>query len=323
MHALGEHAEALQVYSTVDWAAEGVVPGEASLVDNLRGRCLQGISLELQPNPAPSLALDTYCAAADLLPATAPFDRYREAHRFVSRALSRAAVLSTRAADAGRARTVLKRYHTVARAWPPSFRPRQRMAMLRMYIRALETEADEIEVLDALTQGQEVLGASTSFPRAGESNLPVSEFADAAVALYDLNPSPALRERATKIQWWAMQLTFHSQSVLRHLVRLLADANELQEAKRCLDLYVRLVLKARQTHARANAGDDDETFVRALIHGARMVVKLLDDPVGAWQYVVQAGETGALKDNVDEAKGIVRMAMAMQGEFWIKRAQHD
>lgn len=317
LHALGDHPQALQVYSTVNWAAEGVVPGEATLIDHIRGRCLQGISLELQPSPAPSLAIDTFTAAADLLPSNAPFERYREAHRFVSRALTRAAVLCLRtAADPQRARTILEKFHTVALSWPTSFRPNQRAAMLRMHLGALEAQAGEQQIVDALEQGQQLLGSSTSFPRAGENNVQVQDFAIKAVRLYDQHPSPALRTQAIKIQWWAMQLTYHSQAVLRHLVRLLADSTQSadhQDAKRCFELYVRLVLKARQTQTHAASDDDDETFVKALIHGARFMVTALAEPAEAWRYVVLASERELLTSQVEEAKGVVRMAMAMKG----------
>ncbi|KAF8321267.1 hypothetical protein DL93DRAFT_2073084 [Clavulina sp. PMI_390] len=47
--------------------------------------------------------------------------------------------------------------------------------------------------------------------------------------------------------WWGTRLTFHSQRILRHLVRLQLATGDFDKSKRTLHLYVQLVSKNRQT----------------------------------------------------------------------------
>jgi hypothetical protein len=97
----------------------------------------------------------------------------------------------------------------------------------------------------AIRDGQRLLAQTTSFPRAGAINKPVRSFTNLCVALADR--SPGLTMAVIDILWWSMTLTFQSQSVLRHLTRLLHRKDQDTDARRTFELYVQLVLKSRQT----------------------------------------------------------------------------
>lgn len=264
LHAAGAHDAALRRYDTVDWAADaraGVVEGDAAVVDRLRARCLQGLCHELSSTPSPALALQAYLATVPLFHALAApsFDACREACRFLATALFRAAILAARQPAGARAQTlaILRTFHACSASWPASFRPVQRQKMLVLYLRALLSPSPapalprqqwEKQVSLALTNGQALLEQSTTFPRAGSVNHPVVLFAQLAVQLYTLLPrSRALSDQVVGLLWWATTLTFQSQSILRALIRVLSDREEYSDAKRVFELYVGLVLKARQT----------------------------------------------------------------------------
>ena len=158
--------------------------------------------------------------------------------------------------------------------------------------------------------------------------------------------------------------------MLRHLTRLLVAVGDSVDARRTFELYVDLVLKARETQqpeislqlkrrltedvpaspqeieqqaedaedgggpqaeerkmqtAEAEIDRDDE-FIGALIVGSRLLARDLLEPEEAWRYACLAGDvvsngdrTGRgvvarLRSEVEECKGIVRMAMAVGGE---------
>lgn len=316
------------------------------------------------------------------------FDSHREVYRHFSTALSRAAVLSSRTANITQTLRILRTYHAYSDSWAPTFRPFQRQRMLHLYLRALISgfpptgvasvepyllgsgstsyparQTWQLEVIEAFNQGQRLLSATTTFPRAGSINVPVTAFTELCVALAD-QYRPLIRN-AVGILWWSMNLTFQSQSVLRHLTRLLASSGNAEDARRTFELYVELVLKARQTHQpesslqlkRRPAEDDaadaatiakeageaeyqegalaeerqtqtaeaeldtDEDFVEALLVGSRVLLKDLGEAEDAWRYVVLAGDvieeshqlgrriSQSLKAEVEECKGIVRIAM--------------
>jgi hypothetical protein len=223
------------------------------------------------------------------------------------------------------------------------------------------------ETVEALRLGRSLLAATTSFPRAGSINTPVTLFTSLAVALAD--QCAALQQEVIGVLWWAMTLTFQSQSILRHLTRLQVAQGEPVDARRTFELYVQLVLKARETQqpetslqlkrrptedhpaspkqiAREQveakeegaAGmdgrkgevaeteiDGDEEFIEALLVGSRVLLKELNEPDEAWRYVILAGDvvevadaakpriSRALRAEVEEVKGIVRMAMGARG----------
>ncbi|WVQ76332.1 hypothetical protein IAR50_005997 [Cryptococcus sp. DSM 104548] len=291
-HALGNHDAALRVYETVDWNTEsrsGVVEGDAAVVERIRGRCLQGISYELSSPTNTALAIQTYLSTVPLLqslqsftlpipaylgksPArVASFEAHREVFRFISTALARSAVLSSReSGQEARQQSlqILRTFHTLSANWPSGFRPIQRQKLLILYLHALHSspftsgsllytsqpsslspaQLWHSEVLHALTQGKNLLSNTTSFPRAGAVNHPVLLFTTLSTQLYALSPlSSSLSQATLDLLWWAMTLTFQSQSILRNLLRVMVDRKEWEDAKRIFGLYVDLVLKARQT----------------------------------------------------------------------------
>ena len=220
---------------------------------------------------------------------------------------------------------------------------------------------------EAIRLGRSLLSSTTTFPRAGSVNYPVTAFTTLCVALAD--NSPSVSREVISTLWWSMTLTFQSQSILRHLVRLLAAVGDAADARKAFELYVQLVLKARETqqpdislqlkrrptedvaagpkeiqrqaeNAAEEQGeqaeerktqtaeaevDNDEEFVEALLVGARLLLKDLSETDEAWRYVCLAGDvidlsikyrrtiSPNLRGQVEECKGIVRMAMGMKG----------
>ncbi|EIW68009.1 hypothetical protein TREMEDRAFT_44986 [Tremella mesenterica DSM 1558] len=404
LHALGLHTEVIRLGRQMDWEnpQTGSVEGDASVLERLRARTLFGMSAELIPEPDYDLAFESYLSVIPLLklfkqynppfptylstPKTQntalPFDRYREVFRFISTALTRAAIITSRAnRPIINILRIVRTYHALSSSWPPAFRPVQRQRMLLLYLRALHagyppSGASPLparmvwrkEVIEAMRTGRQLLATTTTFPRAGSVNAPVTAFTDLCVALYDT--CPLLVKEVLGVLWWSMTYTFQSQSVLRHLTRLLAASGDATDARRTFELYVGLVLKSRQTaqpevslqlkrrptedmpaspsdialqagqaadgdgpmsEERKNQtaeaeSDGDEDFVEALLVGARVLLKDLGDAEEAWRYVNLAGDVvingdkqgqgcrGNLKAEVEECKGIVRMAMAMQAQ---------
>lgn len=189
------------------------------------------------------------------------------------------------------------------------------------------------EAIVAIRQGQRLLEQTTTFPRAGAVNRPVRSFTNLCVALADR--SPELAPTVIEALWWSMSLTFQSQSTLRHLARLLQREDQLEDAKRIVELYVQLVLKARETAepeqslhleevplkrlstidrddvaTTSEMGDEaqgldgeveaeadgDEAFIQGLLVGVQIVS--LDNLEEAWRYACLA------KDVVHAAKDI-------------------
>jgi hypothetical protein len=223
--------------------------------------------------------------------------------------------------------------------------------------------------LEAFNQGQQLLSGTTTFPRAGTLNIPVRRFTEACVALADIH-TPFAKD-VVAILYWAMTLTFQSQSLLRHLTRLLAASGSFADAKRHFELYVKIVLKDRETkspeislqlkrrptiseaahpdviakeveEAEDDSGPEAEElksqyaeaesdsvadFVHTLIVGSRFLLKDLGEVEEAWKYAGLAGKMVSITDHrkehvpvklraeLDECRGIVRMAMAMSSEM--------
>ena len=153
------------------------------------------------------------------------------------------------------------------------------------------------EALEVVNAYRAVLTATTSFPRAGERNVAVEEFAEIAVALWEAGwvvPSGAGKQTTEGVNedlgttWvidllqWSQTLTFNSSLVLRHLTRLLylsatspmtpAPKNNML-AKRTLQLYIQVVGKAWEA-SKEGVGEDmdaDVRWVETLVFGARML----------------------------------------------------
>ncbi|WRT63735.1 uncharacterized protein IL334_000658 [Kwoniella shivajii] len=409
LHALGSHEDALSVYGSVDWTAEnrfGIVQGDAAVLERIRGRYLQGLSYELSPIPDYTRAIQSYLLTIPLLQSLSsfhlpipsyfctqptsqlPFDPYREIFRYLSTALTRAAVLSARqstptAEERQMTLRILRTYHSFNSSWPASFRPVQRQRMLVLYLRTLEAtypaprqpppetpllypgscslSARSLwtkEVTEAVRQGRSLLQATTSFPRAGSLNRPVTTFTELSVALY--SRSAELGREIISVLWWAMTLTFQSQTILRHLTHLLSDVGDSVDARRVFELYIQLVLKARETQQpessvqlRSSIANDDSAspdeaqqeaenadpdnimkkgstpeseidtdrqFIETLLGGTRLLSRDLGETEEAWRYATLAGDVisnggigvgNVLRARIEEAKGIVRMGMAV------------
>ncbi|PWN51062.1 TPR-like protein [Violaceomyces palustris] len=167
------------------------------------------------------------------------------------------------------------------------------------------------EVLTVQLAAATSLGRSSDFPRAGQINTAVLDFADELMRGWELNGEqggePA--DEAVDILYSLVRVTFHSQKLARHIFKLLFAAERYDEAKRALDAYIQIVDKGREANA-AGAGaqasegvgklangidknghddgeaerdkvledfEDDETYARALILGARSVGTYLKD----------------------------------------------
>ncbi|OXH60419.1 hypothetical protein J002_01880, partial [Cryptococcus neoformans] len=336
LHAAGAHDAALARYDTVDWAADstaGVVHGDAAVVDRLRARCLQGLCYELSSTPSPALALQSYLATVPLFQsvttANPSFDAYREAYRFLATALFRATILSARRPPETGSQTlkILRTFHAYSASWPASFRPVQRQKMLILYLRALYAapftpstllypspasslsprQQWEKEVSLALKNGQALLEQSTTFPRAGAVNHPVVLFSQLAIQLYTLLPrSRALSDQVLNLLWWATTLTFQSQSVLRSLVRILADRQEYSDAKRVFELYVGLVLKARQTaqpeislQLQRRPTDDDAAHPTDIQRQASQATRAVDPASPATEALVKQATSASYEADGD------------------------
>ncbi|WWC66660.1 uncharacterized protein I206_100564 [Kwoniella pini CBS 10737] len=424
LHALGSHEDALRIYEGIDWNAEnrfGTVQGDAAVLDRIRARCLQGLSFELAPQPNYDRSIQSYLQTIPLLQSLSshtlplpsyltnqpspksPFDPQREVFRWISTALTRAAVLSSRQPDPASQKIqstlrVLRTYHAFSASWPATFRPIQRQRMLLLYLRALQASypssrspvAEPLllfsssstsprfsarsmwkkEVLEIIHNGRSLLQSTTSFPRAGSINRPVTEFTELAVGLY--SKSAELGKEVISTLWWSMNLTFQSQAILRHLSHLLSDVGDSADARRVFELYVQLVLKAKETQQpetslqlqTKSTNEDaaspseirkqqdvetadesaegqtaepdietDKQFVEALLGGIRLLNRDLGEVEEAWRYSVLAGDVLAssrgvgikdeLKARIEEAKGIVRMGMAVHTADAIDRPTYQ
>ncbi len=223
-------------------------------------------------------------SALTLPNSTSSFESHREVHRWLSTSLLRASILSASGnkPDMDQTLRILRTYHLVARCWPSGFKMKQRGFMMGLYLRGLHARfpGDEEngskagsesglflmsvqskgatggskvavwnqEVREAIQSRQGSLSETTKFPRAGEVNHQVESFMDDCVSLWERGGCGVqLGRDVTQILWWGMSLTFHSQSLLRHLTRLLQATGSHSDAKRTFELYVQLVLKARQT----------------------------------------------------------------------------
>lgn len=285
----------------------------------------------------------------------ASFESQREVLRHVSTALARATVITGRGTDSASTLRILRTYNALATNWAPSFRVNQRQRMLSLYLSALQSSYPvtgsppveryllnggapsrqpratwRAEVAEALGTSQKSLSDSTSFPRAGETNHPVVNFANQAAAFATISP-PLTREVINSL-WWATTVTFQSQAVLRHLTRLQVAAGDATDARRTFELYVSLVIKARQArypesalelalnpddaaaeevaknglerdsdaeheadHAHGDL-DSDSDFVSALLVGSRLLLLDLDEPSEAWRYISLAGDVVRMHD---------------------------
>ncbi|EJT98203.1 hypothetical protein DACRYDRAFT_71263 [Dacryopinax primogenitus] len=325
------------------------------IVERIRTRCLEGMACEELKNV--STALRAYEAGISLLedlgfrkPDNAAqkneaFSQYRELWRWAERLLWRASVVSSRTSSMSHSLQILRSYHLCSQWWGAAFRPFHRSPAYSLFIRALcfsaplDTQSNTIrssakqslsawmaEAKEALLEYRNILQATTVFPRAGQVNTKVVDFADLCMAVWEGGgESEDEAPWISDLMWWGTTLTFHSHRILRHLTRLLVSTGDIDEAKRVFRLYVQLVTKARETSAgdvslqlkrrptaeeaaapeeialeegemeELGAGSDsdgDRTFVAALVFGIRMLsrwAKSEDDAKEAWK-MAQLGE---------------------------------
>jgi tetratricopeptide (TPR) repeat protein len=324
--------------------------------------------------------------------ATPTFLSHREAHRWVATALTRATIISARTKDLNRTTRLARTYHVISKMWPTTFRSSQQAFMLSLYLRALHAghagsrsgtassaEVDWLvcdipnsissnvrgtksqlwsrEWIEAVKEGKRLLSETTTFPRAGQTNWKVQRFVEDAMDVWErAGCGISEAKEVVKIMWWSVEMTFHSQAILRHLMRLLLATGQHDDAKRVFELYVKLVLKARQTsqpevslELRQSSRDEhsatrpavqktddaeftgetegqedmdrDEDFLEGLLLGARILTQDIGDPIEAWRYISLASDVLAIASprvaklygaRVEESKGIIRMAMAIE-----------
>ncbi|RDB21856.1 hypothetical protein Hypma_010861 [Hypsizygus marmoreus] len=233
--------------------------------------------------------------------ALASFTPYRELWRWVERLLWRAICVSARAGDindeASELWTWFRQYSACAVYWPANFRTAHRSTVFVLYLRALilshsPTSSKEKErdwnwdeekpppwlglARGVVNDYRAVLSASTQFPRAGERNVKVEDFADLCVGVWEA--SGAVGDWAgwvLDVLWWATRLTFNSHRILRHMTHLLHASGDTSLARRTLLLYAQVVSKAYQTNG-DTLGDDTDShihWVETLIAGARMLCR--------------------------------------------------
>nr|CDI56249.1 tetratricopeptide repeat containing protein [Melanopsichium pennsylvanicum 4] len=106
------------------------------------------------------------------------------------------------------------------------------------------------------------LQKSTAFPKAGQMNNEVLDFADEMVKAWEINGELGGEQAddVAEILHGLVELTFHSQRIARYLVRLLFAAECHDEAKKALQAYVQIVEKAREAEhsAAANASGHEK-----------------------------------------------------------------
>lgn len=176
-------------------------------------------------SPDRKSALDAYLSASPLLetiaseiPCSLPsqsggiasdpgsFISYRELWRWTERLLRRAIVLSARLRDLGLETdrndsiwVLFGHYRDCSAHWPPTFRPDHRSIVLVLYLRALVIRARALTpsavkikaprwintARSVIQEYRTILDVNTFFPRAGERNVRVEDFADLCVAVWE------------------------------------------------------------------------------------------------------------------------------------------
>jgi len=224
-------------------------------------------------------------------------------------------------------------------------------------VRGTKSQLWSREWIEAVKEGKRLLSETTTFPRAGQTNWKVQRFVEDAMDVWQAaGCGVGEAKEVVKIMWWSVEVTFHSQAILRHLMRLLLAIGQHDDAKRVFELYVKLVLKARQTsqpevslvlrqsskdeHSATRPAvqqtddaeftgekegqedlDRDEDFLEGLLLGGRILTQDIGDPIEAWRYISLASDVLAIASpriaktfgaRVEESKGIIRMAMAIE-----------
>ncbi|TDL20474.1 hypothetical protein BD410DRAFT_790991 [Rickenella mellea] len=324
-----------------------------SFIEKIRSCCLEGMAHE-KLSQDPSAALSAYDRgvtqlAALSIPRSLPirpgranfesFTRYRELWRWAERLLWRAIILSSRYRDLEYTMRVFRVYATHSPHWPASFRSAHRSTVSTLYLRALTMLASFPSVLfpskvawtnearSVVHEYRAILAATTHFPRAGERNMPVEEFVDLCVAVWEAGGSMADQASwVLDILWFATRLTFNSQRVFRHMSRLFYSAGEHDLAKRTLRLYVQVTNKAREAGGSSDCDDNfvesDRLWVQTLFQGARMLCRIPGDNADAREAAKLVEEARARLDEsdaqlvacLDLADGICKSTLALRDQ---------
>ncbi|KAF8198379.1 hypothetical protein K438DRAFT_1718023 [Mycena galopus ATCC 62051] len=337
-----------------------------AMTESFRGICLQGMSNEKLFPSEPDKALAVYSTALPLLSMTeselvsnttpiassgklnfASFTRFRELWRWVESIIWRAVTVGARICDLNREDTHnvlwswLAHYSTCSAYWPSNFRTAHRCTISVLYIRALVLRnATPLPPTDlgkpppwlhtarsVIQEYRAILSVCTRFPRAGERNVKVEEFADLCVAVWEA--SGAVGDYAgwvIDVLWWATRMTFNSFRIMRHMTRLLHVSGDTPLAKRTLKLYVQIVSKAWQASGGSISDDTDSnrSFVETLVTGSRMLCKSASIDQDGMDDVREAGRLVALARTrldanetdlvaaVDLAEGVWNSVMAFK-----------
>ena len=130
------------------------------------------------------------------------FTKYRELWRWTERLLWRNIVLSAKHRSIESTLQNLRVYATHSIHWPPSFRATRRATICSIHLRALIALSSHPhsvlfvnkavwmnESRSVILECRAILSASTNFPSAGERNVPVEEFVDLCVAIWEAGGS--------------------------------------------------------------------------------------------------------------------------------------
>lgn len=112
------------------------------------------------------------------------------------------------------------------------------------------------EFLTAQKTAAECLERTAEFPRAGKVNKAALELADELIKGWRVNGERGEFEadELVNILYTLSRFTFHSQRVSRLLFHVLVAAENYEEAKKALELYIQIVEKAREGDAADAAG---------------------------------------------------------------------
>ncbi|CCO30293.1 hypothetical protein BN14_04320 [Rhizoctonia solani AG-1 IB] len=198
---MGNQGSALHTILSRTGSIAGVPVGQRTpftwgAVEHIRTRCVQGMSHERLMNGDAAIA--AYEAALPLIVSFNPkpgeqglFEARRELWRWVEMLLYRASIVSAIYQSADDALKFLRVYSVFTSVWPATFRPNHRATLYTLYIRTLcisdtrGTPAWREEARKVVSEARVVLGSTTIFPRAGQINHKVLDFADGVMALWE------------------------------------------------------------------------------------------------------------------------------------------
>ncbi|KAJ4490631.1 hypothetical protein J3R30DRAFT_3277139 [Lentinula aciculospora] len=271
------------------------------------------------------------------------FTRFREVWRWVERLLWRAIVIGSRTFNVHHDHrfiscrrpdslwTWLEHYSSCSVYWPSNFRTSHRSTISVIYLRALVlrhgTQSPEPSLVgtarkspqwmntarSVIQEYRAILNVSTKFPKAGERNYKVEDFAEQCVAIWET--SGAVGEYGgwvLDVLWWATRLTFNSYTIQRHMTRLLYVSGDISLARRTLRLYVQIVSKAHQAASASGLtgrelehdADTDQKWVQTCVFGARMLCRIVSSTSAS----VSTGCAKEIMDDLREAGTLVDKA---------------